>query len=153
MMPGRNGGRLRRGGSGGNAAMAKVAKMRAAVADAITPAMAIEVLRRLADEAKAGDAAAGRVFLERALGKAAEDPDIGEPLDLPDIIDGEALRVAVSTIRNAYATNLISGRRLERLLLAVRAEYDAGVALDVETRLVAIEAATAGADEGTFIRR
>jgi hypothetical protein len=71
---GRNGrdasGRFAKGNPGGPgpAFPRRVAELRAAILDAVTPADVIDVIRALVKAAKSGDVAAAKVFLDRVLG-------------------------------------------------------------------------------------
>ena len=63
-------GRFAKGNPGGPgpAFPRRVAELRAAILDAVTPADVIDVIRALVKAAKGGDVAAAKVFLDRVLG-------------------------------------------------------------------------------------
>ena len=63
-------GRFTKGNPGGPgpAFPRRVAALRAALLDAVTPADVIAVIRALVEAAKGGDVAAAKVFLDRILG-------------------------------------------------------------------------------------
>lgn len=59
-------------GGPGNPHAARVAKLRAALLDAITPEAITAVVKALVSEAKAGNVAAAKELLDRAVGKVAD---------------------------------------------------------------------------------
>ena len=63
-------GRFAKGNPGGPgpAFPRRVAELRAAILDAVTPADVVDVIRALVKAAKSGDVAAARVFLDRIFG-------------------------------------------------------------------------------------
>ncbi len=63
-------GRFAKGNPGGPgpAFPRRVAELRAAILDAVTPADVVDVIRALVKAAKGGDVAAAKVFLDRILG-------------------------------------------------------------------------------------
>jgi len=63
-------GRFAKGNPGGPgpAFPRRVAELRAAILDAVTPADVVDVIRALVKAAKGGDVAAAKVFLDRLLG-------------------------------------------------------------------------------------
>lgn len=75
-------------GGPGNPEAARVARLRAAVLEAVTPAQMRRLMKALMEKAINGDVAAARLVLERCIGTALP-VDILERLSLLETILGE----------------------------------------------------------------
>jgi len=94
-------GRFRKGNPGGpgNPHARQVARLRAALLEAITPEDIAAVVRAMIERACAGDVAAAKVILERALGQPIQ-ADLVERIEaLEALFDAEQQTAATGTAR------------------------------------------------------
>ena len=100
-------------GGPGNPYARRVAELRAALLNAVTPEDVAELARALLTQAKAGDVAAARLVLSYAVGRPAEAPDAGQTADdWPAVGEDDRQAVAERLLDDALETVERAGLRV-----------------------------------------
>ncbi len=99
-------GRFRKGGPGGpgNPTLRRLGEFQQAIKAAFSGEDLIAVLQALRDKAIEGDAGAGKVFLERILGRPTQEPAIAQfTLEFPELKDSHNVIEAGSRLLRAVS--------------------------------------------------
>ena len=120
-------------GGPGNPKLRHLAALRTAIAECTTREQVLEVLDKLRELALAGDVTAGRVWLERVVGKEP----LGElvVVDLPDVDCERAALSAQRLILRAAARGELSTEAASRLSAIASAAAEASVYVELRERL------------------
>lgn len=128
--------------SPGNPAVRHLADLQAAVRRAVTPEALERVLARLIEAAEAGDVAAARLVLERALGRVSDSPPcaLTEPLDLPPVSDVKSAAAAAAGLLEAAAAGQIAPEVAQRIMPLIELVRRCAETDDLSRRIAALEA-------------
>lgn len=133
--------------SPGNPSVRRLGEMQAAVRRAVTPEALEQVLARLIESATAGDVAAARLVLERALGRVPDGPP-GEVLDMPSIADPSGALAAAARLLEATASGEVPAAVAHHLVPLIELARRCAETDELARRVAALEAARGGPSNG-----
>lgn len=128
--------------SHGNSGQHRTGRLRRALDRAVSDQDLAEVLASILQRAKGGDSRAARLLLERLGGKPRVEPEETTPLSLklPRLTDLEACAQAQQSVLQATTTGVLSLNDAERLARLVEQVGDRLVAVQLEQRIIELEA-------------
>lgn len=135
-------GRFAAGNPGGPGGYRRRAfEIRRAVEEAITPEVAVGIMRRAARMALEGNLSAIRFVLERVAGRPADVPLATEPVDiaLPRLESARACAAATDKVLDGVVKGAVDRETAEVLLEGIQIRLKAIEAEELEARLTSLE--------------